>query len=189
MKQKIWPMMAAMLLLAACGQVAYVQKDEQVDFSRIRTYAWVYGTQKDSLSKKPQTNDLVDRKIRNNIDRNLQKNGWKQVTRNPDVWLVYDVDIQRETKTVSDPVYSVPMTRWFFSPYSRRYVPVYYPTQLMGFSDHRENIREGTITLTVMNARNDKTIWQGWTSSEINGRRMTDKEIENNVKAIVRKLG
>lgn len=191
MKKKQWMMAATagLLMLAGCGQVAYVQKDDQVDFKKIKTYAWVYGTQKDSLVKKPRTNDLVDRKIRNSIDRNLQKNGWKLVNRNPDVLLVYDVDVQRETRTVSDPVYSLPLTRWYFSPYGRRYVPVYYPSQLMGFNDHRENFREGTITLTVMNAKNDKTIWQGWTSSEINGRRMTDKEIENNVKAIVKKLG
>ena len=191
MKKIPWLILAAtaIMITAGCGRVAYVQKDERVDFSKIRTYAWVYGTQKDSLTKKPQTNDLVDRKIRNSIDRNLQKNGWKLVGRNPDVLLVYDIDIQRETRTVSDPVYSMPVTRWFFSPYGRRYVPVYYPSQLMGFNDHRESFREGTITLTVMNAKNDKTIWQGWTSSEINGRRMTDKEIESNVKAIVRKLG
>lgn len=178
-----------MLILAACGRMAYVQKDDTVDFSRIRTYAWVYGTQKDSLSKKAQVNDLTDRKIRASIDRNLARNGWKAVNRNPDVWLIYDMDIQRESRTVSDPVYSMPVTRWFFSPYGRRYVPVYYPSQLMGFNDHRESFREGTLTLTVMNAKNEKTIWQGWTSSEISGKRMTDRDIENNVKAIVKKLG
>lgn len=191
MKKRKWTavLLPVLLLLAACGRMAYVQKDDTVDFSRIHTYAWVYGTQKDSLSKKAQVNDLTDRKIRASIDRNLARNGWKAVTRNPDVWLIYDVDIQRESRTVSDPVYSMPVTRWFFSPYGRRYVPVYYPSQLMGFNDHRETYREGTLTLTVMNAKNEKTIWQGWTSSEISGKRMTDKDIENNVKAIVKKLG
>lgn len=176
-------------LMASCGQVAHVQKDDSVDFTKIRTYAWVYGTRKDTLSQKTGVNDLIDRKIRSSIDRNLRKNGWMLVNRKPDVLLVYDVDIQRENRTVSDPVYSMPVTRWFFSPYNRRYVPVYYPSQFIGFDDHRESYKEGTITLTLMNANSEKTIWQGWASTEINGKRMTDKEIESNVKAIVKKLG
>jgi hypothetical protein len=40
-----------------------------------------------------------------------------------------------------------------------------------------------------MNAETEKTIWQGWTTSDVNGRRMTDKEIDDNVKAIIKKLG
>jgi hypothetical protein len=175
-------------LLTSCGRQAFVQKDNTVDFSKIRTYAWVEGTQKDSLTQKQKINDLVDRKIRESINRNLQQNGWREVKNNPDVVLVYDVDVQKENRNVSDPVYSMPTTRYFYNPYSRRFVPVYYPSQFMGYDNRTETIKEGTITLTLMNAGNEKTIWQGWTSSEVNGRRMTDKEIDENVKAIVRKL-
>lgn len=180
--------MLAVLVLAACSRTAYVQKDDTIDFTRINTYAWVVGTQKDSITQKPKTNDLVDRKIRESIDRNLQQKGWRLAATDPDVLLVYDVDIQRENRTVSDPVYSMPTTRWFFNPYSRRYVPVYYPSQFLGYDNRKETIKEGTLTLTMMDAHTEKTIWQGWTRSVINGKRMTDKDIEDNVKAIIKKL-
>ena len=179
-------------LLTSCGRQAFVQKDDTVDFSKIKTYAWVTGTQKDSTKNKitkPNVNDLVDRKIRASIDKNLQQNGWRQVSANPDVVLVYDVDIQKENRNVNDPVYSMPTTRWFYSPYSRRYVPVYYPSEFLGYDNRTEIVKEGTITLTVMDASKEKTIWQGWTSSEVNGKRMTDREIDENIKAIVKKLG
>ena len=81
------------------------------------------------------------------------------------------------------------MTRWFYNPYRRSYVPIYYPSEFLGYNNSKEIVNEGTLTLTVLNADTEKTIWQGWTTSEINGRRMTDKEIDNNVKAIVKKLG
>ena len=177
-----------LFLLTSCGRQAFVQKDNNVDFSKIRTYAWVEGTQRDSLAQKQKVNDLVDRKIRESINRNLQQNGWREVKNNPDVVLVYDVDVQKENRKVSDPVYSMPTTRYFYNPYSRRFVPVYYPSQFLGYDNRTETVKEGTITLTMMNAVNEKTIWQGWTSSEVNGRRMTDKEIDENVKAIVKKL-
>jgi hypothetical protein len=136
-----------------------------------------------------KTNDLVDMKIRQSIDKNLRESGWQAVSDKPDVLLVYDVDVQREKRDVNNPIYSEPLTRWFYSPYSRRYVSMYYPSQFVGYNNSTETVNEGTLTLTMMNARTEKTIWQGWTTSDINGRRMTDKEIDNNVKAIIKKLG
>lgn len=184
--QWILGVMISLFILAGCGKQVYVQKDNTVDFSKIRTYSWV-PAQRDSLGKRT-VNSLVDSKIKASINSNLSANGWREVRRNPDVYLVYDVDVQRERVNVSDPVYSQPMTRWYYSYYSRRYVPVYYPTQLLGYNDRTEVVNNGTLTLTVTDARNDKTIWQGWTTSEVNGRRLTDKEIDDNVKAIVKKL-
>jgi hypothetical protein len=178
-----------LFLLASCERKVYVQKDENFNSKEIRTYAWVTGTQKDSISPKTRPNDLSDRKIRNIIDKNLQENGWRETKRNPDVLLVYDVDIARESRSINDPVYSQPTTRWFFNPYLRRYTPVYYPSQFLGYDNRTETYREGTLTLTVMNADSERTIWQGSTSSEVNGRRMSDKEIDENAKAIIKKLG
>jgi hypothetical protein len=178
-----------LFLVTSCERQVYVQKDESFNSKEIRTYAWVTGTQKDSISPTTRPNDLTDRKIRNIIDKNLQANGWRETQGNPDVLLVYDVDIARENRNISDPVYSQPMTRWFYNPYLRRYTPVYYPSQFLGYDSRTESYREGTLTLTVMNADNEKTIWQGSTSSEVNGRRMSDKEIDENAKAIIKKLG
>ena len=175
-----------LFLLAACERQVYVQKDNTVDFSKISTYSWV-PAQKDSLGR-GRTNTLIDTKIKQSINANLAANGWREVRRNPDVYLVYDVDVQREKVNVSDPVYSQPMTRWYYSYYARRYVPVYYPTQLLGYDNRTELVNTGTLTLTLTQARTDKTIWQGWTTSEVNGRRLSDKEIDDNVKAIVKKL-
>ncbi len=184
--QLVLGVMISLLILAACGKQVYVQKDSNVDFSKIRTYSWV-PAQKDSLGR-TRTNSLVDTKIKKSINANLSASGWREVRRNADVNLVYDVDVQRERVNVSDPVYSQPMTRWYYSYYGRRYVPVYYPTQLLGYDNRTETVNTGTLTLSVTDARTDKTIWQGWTTSEVNGRRLTDKEIDDNVKAIVKKL-
>jgi hypothetical protein len=189
MKKMHWVLsgILSLFILASCGKHVYVQKDNTVDFSKIRTYAWV-PAQRDSIAKNRRSNSLVDSKIKQSINANLKANGWAEARRNPDVYLVYDVDVQRENVNVSDPVYSQPMTRWYFSPYSRRYTPIYYPTELMGYNNRTETVNNGTLTLTVTDARTNKTIWQGWTTSEVNGRRLSDKEIDDNVKAIVKKL-
>lgn len=190
MKKIHWLLGAVMaVVMSACGTKAYVQKDPSVDFSKIRTYSWARAEKDKGTAKPGRTNDLQANKIRAAMDRNLQAAGWRLTRGKPDVVLVYDLDIQRDVRNVADPVYSQPMTRWYYSPFRRTYLPIYYPSQFLGYNNMQQTVNEGTLTLTIMDADNEKTIWQGWTTSDLNGRRMTDKEIDDNVKAIIKKLG
>ncbi len=126
----------AVLVMVSCGRTAYVQKDADVDFSRIKTYSWVTTqANKETASVQTKNDDLTNRKIRQAIDKNLTEKGWKEVKKNPDVYLVYDVMIEEENKKVTTPVYSQSFTRWFFNPRNRRWVPVFYPSQFMGYDE------------------------------------------------------
>lgn len=192
MKKMNWlfPIILGLLILTGCGPKTYVTKDDSYDISKVRNYTWVRA-QRDSIARRGsgRMNDLVNNKIKTSFDRNLAATGWRQVRpAAADVFVVYDVDVQRENVNVTDPVYSQPMTRWYYSPYRRGYVPVYYPSTLMGYNNSVQTVNEGTITLTVIDAKTDKTIWQGSAVSEINGRRMTEAEIDDYVKAIIKKL-
>jgi hypothetical protein len=75
-----------------------------------------------------------------------------------------------------------------YNPYSRRWVSIYYPSQFLGYDNNQRTVREGTITVSIIDAKTDKTIWQGWTTEEINSRNLTSKEIQNSVKSIFRKF-
>jgi hypothetical protein len=190
MKTRNWLLLtlAGMLILAACGPTTQVTKDDSYDISKVKTYTWV-PAQRDSIGRgRNRTTELTNNKIKSSMDKNLQAAGWQMARRNADVYLIYETDVERDQRNVSDPVYSQPMTRFYYSRYRRGYVPVYYPSTLVGYDNRTQTVVEGTITLTVVDARTDKTIWQGSATSEIDGRRMTDDEIEANVKAIVKKL-
>lgn len=192
MKTMKWTalLLVATTLLLSCSRTAYVQKDRDIDFSKIRTYSWVRTqADKETTVTTLRNDDLTNRKIRQSIDRNLAEKGWREVKNNPDVYLVYDVMIEKENKIDRNAVYSQSFTRWFFNPGSRRWVPVFYPSQFMGFDENTRTVNEGTLTLTMMDADSDKTIWQGWTTSELSGRKLSDKQIDSKVKAIVKKLG
>ncbi|MFX8277997.1 DUF4136 domain-containing protein, partial [Acinetobacter baumannii] len=85
-KIQILASVVVIIMLTSCMQKAYVQKDETVDFSRINTYSWADGDDdKNYNTKRPNQNDLRDRKIHETIDKYLQAHGWKAVTENPDV--------------------------------------------------------------------------------------------------------
>ena len=60
----------SVFILSSCGSTAHIQKDNDYNFSKVKTYAWVNGTQKDKGITEPsaKTNDLTDRKIRASVN-------------------------------------------------------------------------------------------------------------------------
>ena len=187
-KLKLWSgYLAVVFLLASCAPTAHIEKDENTDFSRYKTFSWV---DKDSRGEQDRnsSNDLAEQNIRHAVTRELEKAGWRESRRSPDVLLSYDVLVERSTKEQSNARYSMPFTRTFYNPYSRRLFNVYYPSQFIGYENREIPTREGTVTITMTDARTEKTVWQGWATDEVDSRHMTGKEIQNSVKAIFRKF-
>ena len=176
------------LLLAGCSSVVHVEKDKTVNFSNYHTYAWVETKQDDTSKVRTKVSDLTERKIREAVSAEMAKTGWKEVKHKPDVLLSYDVLVERGVKNESNPLYSQPYSRLYFNPYTRRYGSIYYPSQFWGYDDYQRQIREGTLTISMIDSKTDKTIWQGWTTGEVNSRNLTSKEIQNSVKSIFRKF-
>ena len=187
-KLKMWSgYLAVVFLLASCAPTAHVEKDENTDFGRYKSFSWVDrdgGGEQDRNS----SSDLAQQNIRHAVTKELQKAGWRESKRNPDVLLSYDVLVERSIKEESNPRYSRSFTRTFYNPYSRRFFNVYYPSQFIGYENRDIPIREGTVTITMTDAKSEKTVWQGWATGEVDSRHMTSKEIQNSVKAIFRKF-
>ena len=185
---KLWSgYLAFVFLLASCAPTAHIEKDDNADFRHYKTFSWIDkdGKGQDDRNK---NNDLTEQKVRVAVNKELGKEGWRETKHNPDILLSYDVLVERSMKEQSDARYSMPYTRTFYNPYSRRFFNVYYPSQFMGYENHEINTREGTITVSMIDAKTEKTVWQGWATDEIDSRHMTSKEIQNSVKAIFRKF-
>ena len=178
----------AALLFTSCASVAHVEKDETANFSSYKSYAWVESKENQDDSTKSKVSDLSERKIKDAVNAELAKSGWKQSKNKPDVLLSYDVLVERSVKEETNPVYSQPTTRYVYNPYSRRWVSVYYPSQFLGYDKDQRSVREGTMTISVIDAKTDKTVWQGWTTAEVNSKNLTSKEIQNGVKSIFKKF-
>ena len=185
---KLWSgYLAFVFLLASCAPTAHIEKDDNADLSNYKTFSWI---DKDGKGKndRSKNNDLTEQKIRQAVNKELEKEGWREAKNNPDILLSYDVLVERSVKEQSDARYSRPFTRTLYNPYSRRFFNVYYPSQFMGYENREINTREGTVTITMIDAATEKTVWQGWATDEVDSRRMTSKEIQNSVKAIFRKF-
>lgn len=175
-------------LLASCGTTAHIEKDDNADFSRYKTFAWI-DKDGEGADDNNRRNDLTEQKIREAVNSELEKSaGWRQVKNRPDVLLSYDVLVEKGTRESNNPVYSRPYSRMIYNPYTRRYTTIHYPSQFVGYRRDERPVREGTVTISMIDARTDKTVWQGWTTEEVNSRNLTTKEIQNSVRAIFKKF-
>lgn len=176
------------LLLAGCASVAHVEKDKNVNLSNYRTYAWADTKDSKEDTAKTKVSDLTERIVREAVNAELAKTGWKESKQKPDVLLTYDVLIEKSLKEQNNPVYSQSAIRYYFNPYTRRWMSVYYPSQFLGYDRDQQQIREGTLTISLIDAKTDKTIWQGWTTDQVNSKNLTSREIQNSVRSIFRKF-
>jgi len=187
-KMQLWLIGLALssFIFAGCGTTAHVQKDNTANFSQYKTYAW--SSVDNRHDTKGYNNSITQQNVQLAVDKELKKQGWRLVKRNPDVLLNYDVLIERSTSTKNDPVYSNSFYRTFYNPYRNRFYSVYYPSQFLGYDNSTVAVKEGTITITMTDTQTDKTVWQGWTTNELDSRHLTEKEIQNSVKAIFKKF-
>ena len=58
----------------------------------------------------------------------------------------------------------------------------------MGYDTYNAPAREGTVTITMIDPRTDKPIWQGWTTEQMENRKMTNEELTNAVHKILKKF-
>lgn len=173
------------LLLSGCASTAFIEKDDSVNFDNYKTFTWL--DEKDD-SGSMAMNDLQLRNLRDAVSTELSKANWKEEKRNPDIILKHDILVEKSVKETNSPVYSQGFTRRYYNPYTGRFRYIYYPSQFMGYRNDDYVTREGTLTITMIDAKTDKVIWQGWTTEEVDNKNLTRKEIQTGVKNIFRKF-
>ena len=141
---------ALFLTLLACSPAAHIEKDKNTDFSKYKTYSWM----NNDRSGKSKVNTLAEQSIRDAVNEQLQKEGWREVRNQPDVLIGYDVLVERTTRETNNPVYSQPFTRMYYNPYMRRWGTLYYPSQFLGYDRDRYNTKE-SLALYVNIQRSD----------------------------------
>ncbi len=175
----------AFILLTGCSSTAHIEKDKNTDLGKYKTYTWI---DKENGKNANHSNDIAEQSVRTSVNQELQKNGFREVKVNPDLLLTYDLLIEKNVKQQNNPVYSQPYTRIYYNPYSGRYRTLYFPSQFMGYDNYQTPVKEGTVTISMIDAKTDKTIWQGWSTNELNSNHLTGKDVQKNVKSIFKKF-
>jgi Domain of unknown function (DUF4136) len=123
----------AAAIIYSCSSPAYVEKDSSANLSNYKTYMWVdvKAGENDASSR---ATAFADVSVHNSVNAELSKWGWQEVTDKPDVLVSYDVLVERNVESQSDPVYSQPYSRFYYNPYTRRWSTIYLSLAVFGIS-------------------------------------------------------
>ncbi len=174
------------IVLAGCSTSSHVEVAQGVNFSKYKTFGWA----NDNNSGKDgrADNDIVDNNIKNSISAELEKKGWRETDQRPDVLLDYNVTVAKAVKKETEPVYNYPYSGYFYSPWRHRRMYFYNPGFFAGYHTYNVPFKEGTLTVNMIDAKNNKLIWQGWASGDVSSKNVTTKEAKNDVKSIFKKF-
>ena len=185
-------LISAVMTIYSCSSPAYVEKDTSANLADYKTYMWVDVKASENDDASSRATSFADVSVHNAVNEELQQRwGWREVaeSQNPDVLISYDVLVERNVETQSDPVYSQPYSRLYYNRYTRRWSTIYYPSQFLGYQQYQVPVKEATVTITMMDADSDKKIWQGWTTERLGGAGITDLNVKKSVRNIFKESG
>ncbi|RYG29599.1 MAG: DUF4136 domain-containing protein [Chitinophagaceae bacterium] len=183
--KKLWTLASLLLLLASCGPTAMIEKNESIDFSNYKTFDWLHDK---ADSSAVWLSDVQEDNLVNAINSQLQDKGLLPDNKDPQLLLKYDILLEKTIRERSDPVYSQGYYRNFYNPYTRRYISVYYPSRFLGYDRSAYQTREGTLTISMIDAKTEKVVWQGWTTQDVGSSNITSSELTAAARTIMRKF-
>lgn len=176
------------LILAGCSSKVYVLRSEAANMAKYKTYRWI-DTKGQENGEEIRRSAFAEISIRNSVREVLEGEGWKEAKESPDVLLSYDILVERTSEEQAVPANAQPFTRLYYNPYLRRWGRIQYPAQFVGYDTHAGSANEATLTLTMMDARTDEALWQGWTTERSTTIRLSEEELQKTVRKILDKLG
>ena len=172
-------------IFQGCGIEAHVQTDPTVQFDKYKTFNWLI---KDDSAAKKYT-DFQDKNMKESIAKELQSKGFNEsTTTNADVSVDYDVMVETDVRTESEPVYSRSFVRYIYNPYTKRISSVWYPSQYLGQNTYSVPYKSGTITINLVDNQTNAVVWQGWAETEVDKKKLSSDEIEAIVEAVFKKF-
>ncbi|WP_338872455.1 DUF4136 domain-containing protein [Spirosoma sp. SC4-14] len=157
--RKVLMLASLLAVIYACSPRVTVDKNNRVDFSKYKTYAWM-----DSDVKAGQNpvyyNSLATESVENTMNGVLSNKGLQEVNANPDLLIGYHFFVEDKTRTVaapSSPIYGPYMGwgRWGW----RGWMPGWWGWG--GQQYVQQQYKAGTLVVDMVDTRTHKLVWRG----------------------------
>src|ERR1051326_756825 len=170
----LW-LVAGIYGLIGCGVYTeiIISTDNTTDFSKYKTFAWL-PDQYDSVNS-PYNNEIIRNNIKNYFGQSFAERGFKVNLDIPDILLQITVVNRKQEKEIIPPAYvhyyycPYYYCSRYYSPYSYEYFYHHYSTYCYAAGYCKEIIQyvEGSITLSVIDRKENRLVWTGTAKGNI----------------------
>lgn len=152
--------------LASCNPT-YIEHDydQDVDFSKFRTFAWM--EQSTMTAGEPQAfqqSGLLEARIKRAVNDGLTQKGLRLVEAEPDLMIAYHIGVQDYTE--------IRRTGYSYQ---------------IGGSTRVDQFQEGTFILDLIAAKEDRLVWR-WTAEGVLEENPTPEKLDRDVNNMVQRL-
>jgi len=137
-------LLLVLIALIGCSSMSiYVEYDQQTDFSRYKTFAWIE-TQPRRMPAKRIDAHILDSRIREAVEAELSARGFRLVPRpEADLLVIYHVGAKNKVDVTHYGYRYGPRGRW------------------VGHRVEVTKYKEGTLIIDIIDARLKELIWRG----------------------------
>jgi hypothetical protein len=185
-----------LLFLSGCSNPIRYNSDYQVntDFSELKTYAWHAPNEFNEQTNNYLTNDIVDQRIRTNVDAQLISKGFIKVEPAQADFLVnYSITVQEKIDISTYNTYGGYGAGWgggyygaYGAPY--RYYGLSYGYAPTGTETQVSEYQQGTFVFDVIDINDDTLIWRGTAEGRMSKQELTPDERDAKIATIIREV-
>jgi len=190
---------AIVLLLSGCaGPTVKYQEDFNTseDFSALKQYSWHTPNIHNSATKEYLESDLVDQRIRSDIEQQLSAKGFvKSDPAEADFFVNFTITVSDDVEVHNYNTYETDYGYWgrgyygyrgnFGSPY-RYYGPGYGPVRTETHQRY-EFHKVGTLVIDIVNASTGRLSWRGTAEGTLDKEKVSAQERDERLDVIIEK--
>jgi len=165
---------ALLLTVVGCSTISVNHDyDEKADFASFKTFAWMAKPNVVPLDAgaAQQNNDLIDRRIRNSIEAELETRGMGETADNPDLLVIYHIGATDK----------IQVTDWGY-----RYSDYYWGHGGRNIDVHQYT--EGTLIIDLVSAGTKDLVWRGTGTKVLEGGQKSPEELQAKINEVVFKI-
>lgn len=184
-----WLLMSTTLLLAGCSTFSVDSDfDSDFNFTKLQTYQWHTPNEYNEATKKYLANDILDKRIRENVQQSLEKSGYSLAEEGtPDFYVNYSVSAEPRVDVNTYNVYGGYAPGWYgyygAGPY--RHGGIGYTT--VNTETRVTHYQQGTFILDIVDPKSGKLVWRGTAEGRIR-KNTTQAQKEESIKEVVTKV-
>lgn len=152
----------SVLTLAACSSVTVTSDHAPIDFSGLKTYAWL---NKSFTAENGKSNDLIDARVKRIVDKTMAAKKLQKVDKSSaDFFVNYNVTSQEKTDINTYNSYDgyYPGYSWRNGFHRGRNYTYYDPTYTAPVQEQVLTVyQQGTLIIDIIDPKTNKLIWRG----------------------------
>ncbi len=180
----------AVTMLAACGNPVQTEVDQHADIAGYRTFAWK-APERAEVNDPILDSDLMDKRMRTAVIRNLEDQGYVYDEENPDFFVTYHTTTKDKVRNAGFGT-QVSMAQYhvqddgslIITPLTPRR-SYYYSSTTVREAPPPRSYEEAVLIVDIIDSESETLVWRGWDKKRLTRKRFDTKSVRKAVEEIL----